>query len=116
MRVLRLLCMVLIALSIAQVSPEAEEIGWHASGKRGAVAAGGEGAVAAGMSILEAGGNAADAAAATLLALSVTDLPAFWESMLERCLAPAPSRWRLGAFSGTASRLPAYGALRSRPH
>ncbi len=77
MRVLRLLCIMLIASSIANVSPEAEEIGWHASGKRGAVAAGGAGAVAAGMSILEAGGNAADAAAATLLALSITDYGSF---------------------------------------
>jgi len=69
--------MVVIALSIVQVSLEAEEIGWHASGKKGAVAAGGAGAVAAGMSILEAGGNAADAAAATLLALSITDYGSF---------------------------------------
>ncbi len=77
MRVLRLLCMVLIALSIVHVSLEAEEMGWHASGKRGAVAAGGKGAVAAGMSILEDGGNAADAAASTLLALSITDYGSF---------------------------------------
>jgi len=51
----------------------AAEIGWEASGKGGAVAAGRSGAVAAGISILEQGGNAADAAAATLLALSITD-------------------------------------------
>jgi len=51
----------------------ASEIGWNASGKGGAVAAGGKEAVAAGISILEQGGNAADAAAATLLALSITD-------------------------------------------
>ena len=49
------------------------EIGWHDAGKGGAVAAGGTDAVAAGIAILEAGGNAADAASATLLALSVTD-------------------------------------------
>jgi len=48
-------------------------IGWKASGKGGAVAAGGKEAVAAGISILEQGGNAGDAAAATLLALSITD-------------------------------------------
>jgi gamma-glutamyltranspeptidase/glutathione hydrolase len=52
---------------------EAAEIDWKASGKGGAVAAGGAGAVAAGISMLEQGGNAADAAAATLLALSITD-------------------------------------------
>jgi len=52
-------------------------IGWEASGKGGAVAAGGKEAVAAGISILEQGGNAADAAAATLLALSITDYGSF---------------------------------------
>ncbi len=49
------------------------EMGWNACGKRGAVAAGGSGAVSAGISILQQEGNAADAAAATLLALSITD-------------------------------------------
>jgi len=53
--------------------PPPPKIGWKASGKGGAVAAGGAGAVAAGISILGQGGNAADAAAATLLALSITD-------------------------------------------
>ena len=46
---------------------------WHASSRHGVVAAGGVGAVDAGISILEAGGNAADAAAATIFALNVTD-------------------------------------------
>ncbi len=63
-------------LTIYGVSP-AVEICWEASGKGGAVAAGGSGAVAAGISILEQGGNAADAAAATLLALSITDYGSF---------------------------------------
>ncbi len=44
---------------------------------RGAVAAGKADSVAAGMQILEDGGNAADAAAATLLALAVTDYGSF---------------------------------------
>ena len=55
----------------------ADEITWRASGKGGAVAAGGKEAVAAGLSMLKQGGNAADAAAATLLALSVTDFGYF---------------------------------------
>ena len=50
-----------------------QEIGWKAVSKTGAVAAGGAKAVAAGIEILEAGGNAADAAAGTILALNVTD-------------------------------------------
>ena len=50
---------------------------WHAEGSQGAVAAGGRDAVAAGLEILKKGGNAADSAAATILALSVTDWRSF---------------------------------------
>ena len=50
-----------------------EDIGWEATGSGGAVAAGGAGAVEAGICILEAGGNAADGAVATIFALQVTD-------------------------------------------
>ena len=46
-------------------------------GTNGAVSAGGREAVAAGLEILKRGGNAADAAAATILALSVTDSRSF---------------------------------------
>jgi len=50
---------------------------WQAAGTQGAVAAGGREAVAAGLGILKEGGNAADAGAATILALSVTDSRSF---------------------------------------
>jgi gamma-glutamyltranspeptidase / glutathione hydrolase len=48
-------------------------IGWHASGKHGAVSAGGAEAVAAGLATLKDGGNAVDGAVATIFALTVTD-------------------------------------------
>lgn len=50
-----------------------KKIGWKATSKTSVVAAGGMKAVEAGIQILEADGNAADAAAATILALNVTD-------------------------------------------
>src|SRR5262249_15853172 len=51
--------------------------GSEGTGRRGAVSAGGAEAVAAGLEILKHGGNAADAGAATILALSVTDSGGF---------------------------------------
>jgi gamma-glutamyltranspeptidase/glutathione hydrolase len=53
------------------------DLDWRAVGTQGAVSAGGRDATAAGLEILKRGGNAADAAAATILALSVTDSRAF---------------------------------------
>ncbi len=52
-------------------------IGWSASGKDGAVAAGAADAVSAGIQLLTDGGNAADAAVATILAMAVTDYGLF---------------------------------------
>lgn len=66
-------------MTLLMTLPEsaAEVITWKASGKGGVVAAGKMNSVAAGIQILEEGGNAADAAVATLLALSVTDYGSF---------------------------------------
>lgn len=57
------------------VGPDAAR--WEASGSRGAVVAGGAEAVAAGIAMLKQGGNAVDAAVATILAQTVTDANAF---------------------------------------
>lgn len=68
----------LVAIGLA-VQPAwcAESIGSHSRGRGGAIAAGHPDSVAAGLRILRAGGNAADAAAATLLALAVSDYGSF---------------------------------------
>lgn len=63
---------IIFVLSISSLV-RAERISWHASGKGGVVASTGRDAVPAGISILEQGGNAADAASAMLLALSITE-------------------------------------------
>ncbi len=55
----------------------AEELSWQAKGTGGVVVAGRAGSAEAGLEILKQGGNAADAAAATILALSVTDQAEF---------------------------------------
>ena len=64
-----------LLLLLLLLGPAQEEggAGFSATGHQGAVAAGAPESVAAGLLILKAGGNAADAAVATLLALSVTD-------------------------------------------
>lgn len=71
------LLLMLGALASSNSSIAAEEISWQAAGHGGAVAAGQAGSAAAGVRILKEGGNAADAAAATILALSVTDYGSF---------------------------------------
>src|SRR5579863_6959016 len=58
-------------MSMRTMNPQ--QIGWHAVSETGVVAAGAAEAVAAGIALLEQGGNAADAAVATILALNVTD-------------------------------------------
>ena len=70
--------LLLIIVSLGPCSAAGEgPSGWHASGKRGVVVAGGQEAVDAGLAMLKSGGNAADAAVATVLALSVTDSSLF---------------------------------------
>ncbi len=70
-------CSTFIVMTFITRPIAADPIGWRAAGKGGAVAAGRPEAVAAGIGILKRGGNAADAAAATLLALSITDYGRF---------------------------------------
>lgn len=69
------LCLIVLYFSCNRAIEN--DISWKASGKGGAVAAGGKDAAKAGISVLEKGGNAADAVAATLLALSITDVGYF---------------------------------------
>src|SRR5678815_363978 len=69
----------LLSLSLALLSQRlvlaqpAEPPVWNAAGQNGAVASGEKEATEAGLEILKKGGNAADAAAATLLVQSVTE-------------------------------------------
>ena len=68
---------VLIVLGIIVNVRGDHQITWKSSGAGGAVAAGEADSVAYGIRLLEKGGNAADAAAATLLALAITDYGLF---------------------------------------
>jgi len=57
----------------APVVPPVQPRSWYASGKNGAVSTGKREATNAALQVMKAGGNAADGAAAALLALSVAD-------------------------------------------
>ncbi|MCH2064517.1 MAG: gamma-glutamyltransferase [Roseibacillus sp.] len=66
-----------VSLLASSALPGAENLSWHASGKGGAVAAEDPKAVAAGIEMLEEGGNAVDAAVATMLVASIMDYGMF---------------------------------------
>ncbi len=76
---LSLLAATLLLLSDVPTATQASQApeNWKGTGTKGGVAAGGQGAVDAGMTMLQSGGNAIDAAVATILALSVTDSRSF---------------------------------------
>ena len=67
----------IFAIAWCGIDSAVADFDWKASGSGGAIVTGGEGALAAGMKLLIDGGNAADAAAAMLLALAVTDYGQF---------------------------------------
>jgi len=74
----RVAALLLIAwVAACAAHPRIEGPTRNGSGTHGAVGAGGWESVRAGIELLDAGGNAADAAAATILALAVTDHTAF---------------------------------------
>jgi gamma-glutamyltranspeptidase / glutathione hydrolase len=68
---------VLFVFLLSGCEKKEQPLTFKASGRNGVIASGNEQATRAGMRILEHGGNAADAAVATLLALSVKTIGAF---------------------------------------
>ncbi len=77
MRTLWFLGTMWFVMALSRAGADAGQLSWQASGKNGVVVAGRTGSAEAGLEIFKAGGNAADAAVATLLALNVTDSDQF---------------------------------------
>ncbi len=78
MKIRWLLAILVLILMVSSVSDSwADELSWHGSGRNGVVVAGRTGSAEAGLEILKKGGNAIDAAVATLLALNITDSDQF---------------------------------------
>src|SRR5262245_7221443 len=73
----RLIFVAMLLFCVAHGQAQSLADDWQATGQRGVIVAGGNDAVKAGMAIFSSGGNAMDAAVATILALSVTDSSAF---------------------------------------
>lgn len=73
MRTLWFLSTMWFVMALTRAGTDAGQLSWQASGENGVVVAGRTGSAEAGLEILKTGGNAADAAVATLLALNVTD-------------------------------------------
>jgi gamma-glutamyltranspeptidase/glutathione hydrolase len=72
---------ILVTVAVVMLSLSPGKAGslptWNAAGDQGAIAAGSQEAVDVGIGVLRKGGNAVDAAVATILALSVTDSRSF---------------------------------------
>ncbi len=68
---------ILIMLTTGFTAGRAQDLQWYASGNGGIVAAGAQAATKAGLEMLRNGGNAADAAVATIFNLAVSDYGLF---------------------------------------
>jgi gamma-glutamyltranspeptidase len=71
------LSVIFIMLTISLANIFAEDLTWHASGKGGVVTAGAQESTRAGIEMLHNGGNAVDAAVATIFNQAVSDYGSF---------------------------------------